>query len=126
MSEYRDHAYERTIVSWLQRVMLDRVISSDSPPKEGIVCDEVFRSESDITQEALMKVYDKLGLWENDQRTRMNAFKWMHEAAPLPFLNKEDLTKPTAEAKKKNESAKKSPRKRKKGSSEGSGGAGTE
>ena len=102
-SGYKDHAYERTIVQQLQRVMLDRYISSDSPPKEGLICEEVFRSESDIPQDALLKVFEKLQLWENDQRAKMNSFKWTQEGSPLPFLEKDPAKPPpSAEAKKSN------------------------
>lgn len=115
MTDYKEHAYERTIVQQMQRILLDRYVVSDSPPKETLVCEEVFRSESEIPQDALMKVFEKLQLWENDARTKMNAFKWRKEDGPLPFLKDKDPTKPppSAEAKKnKNGTSAKAPRKR--------------
>jgi hypothetical protein len=124
MTEYRDHAYKRTIVQQMQRILLDRYIASDSPPKETLLCEEVFRSESEVPQGALMEVFEDLQRWENDQRTKMNAFKWRREDGPLPFLKDKDATQPPSAEAKKNGTAKPK-RKRKKGTAdtEGSGGA---
>jgi len=97
MSEFRDHAYDRTIIATLQRVMLDRYIQSDTPPKESIVCEEVPRGESEIPQDALMRIFTKLQLWENDERQKMNEFRMVRVAMP-PFLAKE-TARPIEESK---------------------------
>lgn len=92
--EYIKSAKERTAVMWLQRVVLDRVIRSDSPPKEVVTCEEVFVQDSTLDQEDWLAVLEKLGNWEHDARARMTEYRLMKDPAPLSFLNK---TAPEAE-----------------------------
>lgn len=106
--DYINSAKERTGVAWLQRLVLDRVIQSDSPPKEVVVCEEVFVQDSELTQDDWQNILEKLGLWENDARTRMSAYKFMKEQPSLPFLKKE-----TAAEKKNVEAKPKKPKRRK-------------
>lgn len=109
--DYINSAKERTGVAWLQRLVLDRVIQSDSPPKEVVVCEEVFVQDSELTQEDWQGILEKLGLWENDARTRMSAYKFMKEQPSLPFLKKEAAT--AAPEKKNVEAKSKKPKRRK-------------
>lgn len=113
MSEYRVIAQRRTVVAQLQRILLDRYIESDTPPKEKLVCEEVFVNESEVTQNVLMDIFDDLQTWENDLRRQMNEFKWRKSDTKLPFL-KGGEKPPSAEAK-KNGTEKKPKGKRKKG-----------
>lgn len=116
MSEYRGLAQKRTVVAQLQRLLLDKYIASDTPPKERLICEEVFVQESEVGQDILMDVFEDLQTWENDLRQRMNEFKWRREGKKLPFL-KGGEKPPSAEAK-KNGTEKKPKGKRKKGSAE--------
>lgn len=94
---YHDHAYERSVVAWLQRLMLDRVIQSESPPKEAIVCEEVFHAEREVPQEVLLRVFNKLGMWEGHERTQMNNYRWVKEEPP-PFMKQQPPAAPGAPA----------------------------
>jgi hypothetical protein len=122
MTDYRDHAYKRTIVQQLQRLMLDNYIASDSPPKETLICEELPRHESEVPQEALMSVFNDLQLWENDQRTKMSAYKWRKDDEPLPFMRGDPAKPPSAEAKKNGIPKSKPKRSKKATGNEGSGG----
>lgn len=82
---YHDHAYERSVIAWLQRLMLERVIAAETPPKEAVVCEEVFHAEREVPQEVLLRVLGKLGQWENHERTQMNNYRWVKEELP-PFI----------------------------------------
>ena len=112
MSEYRETAQKRTVVQQLQRLLLDRYISSDAPPKETLVCEEVFVNESQIPQDVLLSVFHDLEVWENDLRQRMNEFRWRKDDKKLPFLKENGQKPPSAEAKKNG--AEKKSKKRKK------------
>jgi len=118
--DYIDAAKERTGVAWLQRMVLDRVMVSDSPAKEVVSCEEVFVHDSDLSQVDWQNILEKLGLWENDARTRMSQYKWIKDQPALPFLEK----KVAAEEKKKDEKPKKAPKRRK--AEPGPEGGGTE
>ncbi len=113
MSEYRVIAQRRTVVSQLQRILLDRYIAADTPPKEKLVCEEVFVAESEVSQEVLMDIFDDLQTWENHLRQQMNEFKWRKEEKKLPFL-KDREKPPSAEAKKNGTEKKPKGSKRKK------------
>lgn len=117
MSEYRDTAQKRTVVQQLQRILLDKYISSDSPPKETLTCEEVFVNESQVSQDVLISVFQDLEVWENALRQQMNEFRWRKDDKKLPFLKKDGETPPSAEAK-KNGAEKKSKGKRKKAATE--------
>lgn len=83
MNDYRDHAYERSIVATLQRILLDRFIRSDSDAKEQIVCEDMPRGESLVPQEHLVKALNRLQSWENHVRQKMNT------VSPPPFVLEE-------------------------------------
>lgn len=119
--DYINTAKERTGVAWLQRLVLDRVMASDSPPKEVVVCEEVFLQDSELALEDWQNILEKLGLWENDARTQMAEYKWGKEKPSLPFLKKDGAQA----AEKKNVEAKpKKPKRRKAESGPENGGEG--
>jgi hypothetical protein len=101
MSEYKDHAYERSAVATIQRILLDRFLQSDTPPKETMVCEEVPRFESEIPQYVLLRILTKLQLWENVERQKMNEFR-MVRVSDLPFP---DQDTPAPEPKKNEQQA---------------------
>lgn len=103
--EHRDHAWARTGIATLQRILLDDYIDSDTPAKKRMICEEVPRSESEVPQEALRLLLHKLELWENDERRNMSEFAMMR-VTPPPFLT------PTGEAEKPNEAATTKPKRR--------------
>ncbi len=117
MSEYRDTAQKRTVVQQLQRLLLDRYIAADSPPKETLTCEEVFVNESQVSQDVLLSIYQDLEVWENALRQQMNEYGWRKNEKKLPFLKDEKKQPPPAEAK-KNGTDKKSKGKRKKDAEE--------
>lgn len=92
MSDYRDLAYERTIVAELQRYLLETYIAVDGPAKKSIVCEEVFRAEGEVTQDALLELLDRLREWENRIRDRMSAYGWRKADKSPPFTPAEGKT----------------------------------
>lgn len=99
MSDYRNHAYERCIVEELQRILIDRFVASDAPPRQTLVCEEAIRSESDVPQEAFLRVLEKLQVWENHERSKMSQYHWRREEPQPPYVTP-TVTSPHA---KKNE-----------------------
>lgn len=122
MPTYKDYAQERTVVAGLQRYLLDKFIESDSQQKEGMVCEEVFVSESAVTQETFLRVFEKLQLWENNQRQQMSKFRWKEEDGKLPFEdpNQPPPPKDVRDAAAEEEAPKPAKRSRKKKSDDGS------
>ena len=92
-SEFRGHAVRRKILHYLQRVLLDNTIDSDTPAKEQIICEELPRSESIITQREITFMLDDLQVMENRERMAMNEFA--HVRRNIPVLH-EDI--PNTEA----------------------------
>lgn len=88
MATYKDHAHRRTIVEYMQRNLLNQFIESDTPPKETLVCEEVFKNESEVTQDALKFIYQQLQVWESHERDEMNKFSWKKDGDGngLPFI----------------------------------------
>ena len=86
MSEsFNKHAYRRTIIATLQRVMLDRFIQSDSSTKnmEQMICEEVPRSESVVPQQALIDFFNELQLEENEERQLLGSFQMTDQKRSL-------------------------------------------
>jgi hypothetical protein len=88
-TDYRNSAYERTIVADVQRYLLDKYIQTEVPPRATLVCEEVFPHESRVPQEALLRVLHKLVKWENRKRAQMDEFRFVHssENDELDFIN---------------------------------------
>lgn len=84
MSNYEDHAYERSVVTWLQRVLLDRTVASDTVPRETIICEEVFFNQREVPQEVLHRVLAKLSQWETHERTEMSKYRWTRDKEQVP------------------------------------------
>lgn len=107
-NDYNDAAYERTCVMTMQRIVLDRFLESDSPAKEVALCEEVFVHESEVPQAAWQRFFEKLGIWENDTKTRMSEYKWTKDKPTLPFLTKQETAeKKNVEAKSKKKRSRK-------------------
>jgi hypothetical protein len=59
MSDYDRHAYRRTILSDIQKYVLENFIDSDTPRKKDLVCEEVFFANSNVPQEAFLEVMER-------------------------------------------------------------------
>jgi hypothetical protein len=87
--DYRNSAYERTVVADIQRYLLDKYIQTEVPPRATLVCEEVFPHESRVPQEALVRVLHKLVQWENHKRAQMEEYRFVHssENGEMDFMN---------------------------------------
>jgi hypothetical protein len=75
--QYHKHAHARSTYQWLQRVMLDRVVATETPARETITCEEAFVANSTVPQGSLQETLNVLRLLENREHVQMNQFKFV-------------------------------------------------
>lgn len=79
-SEYIRQAYLRTILSELQKYLLDKFISMDGSPKETLLCEDVLYKHREVTQDALLDVLDKLVELEGTAKAQMAGYEFRKDA----------------------------------------------
>ena len=98
MSEtFDNHAYDHSIIEYLQRSLL-KAIDSDTPATERIICEDVPRSRSEVPQERLVRMLNRLQLEENNERVAMAAIDAARNGIPPFFTQPETKTDEQPEA----------------------------
>lgn len=69
-------AHRKAIWTELQRILLDKYVASDGPPKEQIICEEVPYANKDVTNEALLEVLEAIQQHECDEQLEMRQFEF--------------------------------------------------
>ena len=90
MTTFDEYAHDRSAIEWLSRQLLT-TIDADVKASTVIICEEVPRSNSRVSQESLRRILAGLELWENEKRTAMNRFQMVDTGLPA------FLTTPTPE-----------------------------
>jgi len=88
--DFKHHAQERTAIEYLQRCIKD-TLHAEAAPKKTLICDELPRAESVVSQDVLLHVYAKLAMWEEDARTQMGQFQHMRTVLPA-YLTADPVT----------------------------------
>lgn len=82
-TEYIRQAYLRTILSELQRHVLDKYVSMDGSPKETLLCEEVLFQYREITQDAFVDILDKLIELEAAAKAAMAGYEFRKQEPPI-------------------------------------------
>jgi hypothetical protein len=69
-------AHRKAIWAELQRLLLDKYVASDGPPKEEIVCEEVPYAQKDVTNEAVLEVLEIIQQHELDENLEMRNYEF--------------------------------------------------
>ena len=75
--DYTRSAHRRTIWAALQRHLMELYVDGDTPPKDTLVCEEVFFADREVSQESLMEAIEGLQRLEADERVQMDQFEFM-------------------------------------------------
>lgn len=81
-AEYKTHAYARTILQELQRQLLERFISAETPAKATLVCEEVFYADREVPQEELRRMLVRLRRIEEQESLLMSEFETHRRTQP--------------------------------------------
>lgn len=68
-------AHRKAVWAELRRVLLERYIAEDAPPKEQIICEDVPYRNKEVTNEALLECLDELQQLELDEQVEMSKFE---------------------------------------------------
>jgi hypothetical protein len=73
-SEYKRHAYARTILADLRRYLVERYTPATGSIKATLTCEEVFYADRFVPQEALQEMVQRLKRMEDQEQATMSEF----------------------------------------------------
>jgi hypothetical protein len=68
-------AHRKAVWAELRRVLLERYVAEDAPPKEQIICEEVPYKSKEVTNEAILECLDEIQQLELDEQMEMSKFE---------------------------------------------------
>ena len=72
---YKELAYRKAILRWNINCLMNNVVgASGSPPKETIICEDVFEVDREVDQDHVMDFIEELQLEEAQVRLEMSQF----------------------------------------------------
>ena len=73
MSDFKKFASKRAVVIALQRLLMDNHIRTETNAAtyRPIICEELPRSESEISEDFAHELFEELSIYENDLRVKM-------------------------------------------------------
>ena len=83
-SDYKRHAYARTILFDLAHYLKDRYIAAEAPPKDVLLCEEVLYAEREVPQEALHSMMIRLRRLEEQERLDMAEYEMLRRQPTPP------------------------------------------
>ena len=92
--EYRKKAVMLTLVNYITRMFLERLMDTDTPPKEVLTIPELPLSESELTQEDMKPLFLFFQEWGINLRCEMSEFV----VTRVPRVTLPDFPKPAPEA----------------------------
>lgn len=93
MSEFKKYASKHAVVVALQRLLMSNHIRTETNAAtyQPIICEELPRSESEVSEDWVHEVFEEISLYENDLRAKMIKASKTPEDLP-PFLRPEGAT----------------------------------